>query len=317
MTNDVTVKPAPDTADPTLRLELGIEYQHRYRVPLRLAGQVKSELGVLVGDLIVAAIPANGGKFPVLPRSTQNEPVQRWAVTGDCRLSPMAVWELLRAREANSKKDVILELALLFTTLQPSYRLVGLPGANQPDTTVAVEMTSQGPGIGEVATELVTLRVVIHSSDWAHDYAPAFGVGRFTVVELPVLDAPVAAGHTLSEKLARAAGAVSEMTGDIRAGDWTDCVEHSRSVMELLKTSRADVKALLVQDGLSDAAAEDLLNSVQAGFDFASKFIHEAGPDRKLNPALVARKEDAYYVYAASTGLVDLVARKVARHLKG
>jgi asparagine synthetase B (glutamine-hydrolysing) len=66
-----------------------------------------------------------------------------------------------------------------------------------------------------------------------------------------------------------------------------------------------------VSDGLSDAAADDLLKSIRGAFDFASKFIKKIDRDAGgVSPALVAKKEDAMFVYSNALTLVNLLAAK-------
>ncbi|MCI4326293.1 MAG: hypothetical protein L3K16_01450 [Thermoplasmata archaeon] len=100
------------------------------------------------------------------------------------------------------------------------------------------------------------------------------------------------------------------MEEDVRTGNWNDCVQASRAVAELMKAPE-ELKAVMVADGLTDAASEDLLKAIRGAFDFASKFIKKV--DREaggINPALVARKEDAMFVYSNALTLVNLLATK-------
>lgn len=314
---DASVAPAPNAADPTLRFTVTIDYQFRYTIPLGVFGHAKTEKGVIIGQLQPVGFSQNATHDGVLPRSNQNENTQRRPYTLDCRLTSRGVDALMDAREANPKKDVIVTLELVARFLLPKYRIgpsgltMGPPMGNE--NTVNAEQTNWGPGIAEIKGEVLQVSVKIPASDWANEFAPAFGVGRFLVVELPLPSSPGQAPTPLGERVASAFDAVRTMEADLRSGNWTDCVQHSRAVMELLKLPE-ELKALLVSDGLSEPAADDVLKSVRGSFDFTSKFIKRVERDSGgVNPTLTAKKEDAFFVYSNSVTLVNLLAAKQKR----
>jgi hypothetical protein len=312
---DTQVIPAPDSADPTFRFTHTIRYQYRYQVPVRLTGQVRTSHGRILGDLVELATPENMSKQGILPRSMQNEPLQDRPFILDCRLSPKAIEAIIEEREQNPKKDIQLILQMAVQYLAPSFRLASGDQAGQRPSGDAVlaEPTMWGPGLGEIRSEVATATVTIYASQWSSEFAPAFGVGRYLVVELPEVTSGGQGQSPTQRRISAASEAIVQMQGDINAGHWSECVEHSRAVLELLR-SPDELKPILLEDGLSDEAADDMLKSMKSAFDFASKFLKKtARGSAQLNPALVAKKEDAYYVYSTSVALVNLVARKLTR----
>jgi hypothetical protein len=345
---DVKVKPHPSAADPTLRIEVTREYQQIYNVPLEVRGTASAEDGSVVGELILAPIPENRSKDGILPNPKTNVGNVRRAYHFDCRLTSQGLERLMNCRDRNQRKDVVLNLSFLVTTLKPHFATTGLttvkiedprrlgqlgipiPGGNpvrlvfhawdMPNQEALADLpplaagTSEwGPAIGTYERDVETHTYTIRSSDWIHDFSPVLGVGRFINVELPEPGQMKTKVAGLGARLSRAITALEAMGHDIEEGEWTQCVQHSRAVVELLK-DEATIKGVLVKDGFSEAAGADLMRSVRGLFDFASKFIKQLDPETKdVNPVLAANKEDAYFVYATSVCLVNLLSRKAQR----
>lgn len=345
---DVKVKPHSSAADPTLRVEITREYQQIYNVPLDIRGTVSAEDGSVVGELSLAPTPENGSKDGILPNPKTNVGNVRRTYFFNCRLTPLGLERLLDCRDRNQRKDVILNLSFLVTSLRPHFSTTGLttvkiedprrlgqigvptPGGNTvrlvfhawdlPNQEnladlppLAMGTSEWGPAIGTYQREIETHTHTVRSSDWVQDFSPAFGIGRFITVELPdpIQLKPKASGF--GARLSRAASALEPMRHDIEEGEWTQCVEHSRPVVELLKDESA-VKSILVGDGLSEEAGEDILKSIRGLFDFDSKFLKQLDREKRdVNPVLRAQKEDAYLVYAEVVCLVNLLAKKMAR----
>lgn len=345
---DVKVKPHPSAADPTLRIEASREYRQIYNVPLDLRGTASAEDGSVLGELILAPSPENRSKDGILPNPKTNVGNVRRTYHFDCRLTRFGLERLLVCRDRNQRKDVVLNFSFLVTTLKPHFTTTGLttvqiddprrlgqlgvpiPGGNpvrlvfhawdMPNQEsladlppLAMGTSEWGPAIGTYERDVETHTYTVRSSDWIHDFSPVFGVGRFITVELPEPGQLKTKVAGLGARLSRAIAALETMRHDIEEGEWSQCVEHSRAVFELLKDEPA-IKAVVVQDGLSEEAGSDLLKSIRGLFDFASKFLKQLDRDTKgVNPVLKASKEDSYLVYAEAVCLVNLLARKIAR----
>lgn len=310
---DAVVKPATDASDPTLRFTYTLRFQYRYQIPLGIAGQVRTKSGRIVGDLVDLAVQENAVSFGILPRSNQNEPVQERNYVLDCRLTEHGIAALEEERESDPRKDIHLILTMRGMFLQPTYRMIDRSPASTVEGMVAGDQTRWGPGIGFIESMMLSSNVTIYSSQWTSEFAPAFGIGQFLIVELPVISDHTGPASKLGERIREASIALESMRKDVEAGHWTECIEHSRPVTELLKDPE-EVRVVLERDGLSTSAADDLLKSIRGAFDFASKFIKKVERGGAgLNPTLVAKKEDALYVYSSSVTLLNLIARKAAR----
>ena len=339
----VEIRPLPESVDPTLLVTLTIEFQYGYQVPLRVEGALYSEDKKLLCELVMLPDSSNAGRDAILPRPESNQPQQRRAFLFAARLSDRAIETVLRCRDSNKKKDIILRVSSLLTYFRPTFSVSHLNtlrvdsakwgnvmGVRKPGWTdprfvywepternaegtdvnlVTLESTTSGVGFGEFAREVQNFSVTIPSSDWVQDFLPVFGLGRFLTLDLPI---PEPASE-LDEKLERAVQALSKMDFDIQKGEWADCVEDSRPVWDLLKTENPPVESLITQSFPGEAGT-DLLAAVRKLFTFVSTFVKPLDRDKtRLNPVTIPQKEEAYFVYSTSVTVVNLVAQKLRK----
>ncbi len=164
----------------------------------------------------------------------------------------------------------------------------------------------------EVTTMKFERDLIIAASDWVQDYVPALGIGRSLNMELPMpeeLDLP----DLLKKRFKVVIDDLQKMLDDYKHGEWTDLIEDSRGVYELLKDETL-VRNLLTSDGYPSEAIDDICKCLKALWDFTSKFHHHLDKSKeKLMPELKSSKEEAELIYALSLTLVNLLARKAMR----
>jgi hypothetical protein len=156
-------------------------------------------------------------------------------------------------------------------------------------------------------------RYRVSSSDWVQRFRPAFGMGRYVLLEYPEPES-LRGGEPLGERLADAIEQLQVMSSKLAQGDWTGVMVSSRGVSELIRAESSAVRDLLVESGLPGEAASDLLQGVRALFGYASKYVHRL--DRKGErtiASLDASKEDALMAYALSASLLNAFASKRER----
>jgi len=62
----------------------------------------------------------------------------------------------------------------------------------------------------------------------------------------------------------------------------------------------------------SEEAIDNLYNAIWKFFEFLSKFIHDKDKDGNNYQVLpIPNKEDAYFAYALSIGLLGLIGKKI------
>jgi len=169
-----------------------------------------------------------------------------------------------------------------------------------------------GPTFLSISDVKADLSGTIHASDWIHDFSPQLGIGRFLVAELP-LPETVASGSEFSDRLSKAYKALQEVREKIVSGEWTEAVQKTRPIAELLR-NEALIKETLCKHGGDEVACNSLLGSIKSLFEYGSRFIHKVDKDGKtLPPDILAQKEDAYLVYSMSVSLLNLIAQKARK----
>lgn len=345
---DIIVKPLEKAIDPTFRIEVTHEYAHTYEVPFFITGQAMTEDSRLLGDLRLSSIEkgnAHNEDFLSVQSDYSNQAQRKYDF--DCIVTERGLNHIAACRDTNRKKDVVIKLQFMLYSVKPSIGYVDaghvtvgnvqFPSPDGSGRTLMrqAEVLASGPEemirafndkvrlvrfdsarnsiAGILATQHGPFDHVIRSSDWVQDFAPAFGIGRFISVELPEPQADPRDGGEWQERLNRAIASIRDMTTDVRAGEWGDCVEHSRPLLDFIK-DEASVQTILTSDGLSKEAAEDVLKSIRGLFDFTSKFIKAKDREGKLNPSMTPQKEDALYIYSSAVTLVNLLSRKAVRN---
>jgi hypothetical protein len=65
-------------------------------------------------------------------------------------------------------------------------------------------------------------------------------------------------------------------------------------------------------DQHSEVGFQHLLNSIYNLFEFISKYIHDKDQQQQLNPTPIPLKEDAYFAFALSVGLLNIIGKKIS-----
>lgn len=153
--------------------------------------------------------------------------------------------------------------------------------------------------------------ITIPASDWIHDYAPNFNMGKYLVAEIPIIE-QLKIDDEFSKRISKAIEALLKMQKNIISGDWTEVMEGSRHVIELLRNEPL-IKQILEDDGYTDVVSKEIYESLKNLFKFSSKFHHKLDLDKKIKREFVPKKEDAYLIYFTTAGLVNLLTRKLKR----
>ncbi|MFI5417725.1 MAG: hypothetical protein ACHQ2Y_02340 [Candidatus Lutacidiplasmatales archaeon] len=333
----VTVNPIGESIDPRVKVIAFVNYAPGREAPIAAIATLTSEAGKRVGTPSHALVNSGSAGFPldVLRNPAPAiQPVEN-QLEFQFGLTPTELAHLEDCRNKNRKHDLVLNLIVRLTFLQPMATLhdvtyieevrnrSGYGGSEEKRMYLAAWAPSDKSkggsglltpgGMGSsllcVITEELKGAATVPSSDWTADFIPALRLGSFLVLEIPEIEGLPATGE-LKERLSRARRASDQMRKDLSEGEWNECVKHSRDVWDLTRDEAA-LKPVLVESGLSEPAVDELLAGLRGLFNFASKYLKpiEAG-SRTLNPVLSADKEDAYFVYALSAASLNLVARK-------
>ena len=256
------------------------------------------------------------------------------------RLSYRELAHIERCRELNKKHDVVLTIKSRATSLRASYittytdyyryQVPNVIPRQTEDLIVVHPASRQGGPTGPSIVSpdpnqgLLTLYtedvgqcpVTIPSSDWSHEFAPAFGLGRFLVLEVPQLPVGAEGSGELADRVREASGAIERMRVDLQKGEWTQCAEDARAVVELLNKGDL-IRPLLETNGIRPETAQSLLDGLQGVLAYSHAFHHrvdQAG--QKPVPSVNAESEDAYLAFATSAALLNLVGKKLQKSSK-
>lgn len=327
--------PVRETVEATLRFQLKLNSSE----PGELAGlrlSLYAADGVRLGEEADGHWNMNPAQFAIGMSDQPFHGKEYW-MTVDIRLSERELEHLERCREKNAKRDVALTLEPRTTRLVPSHsahptdvldattlgintrgKVVSVLAAHRKDDQNLSAMILAGPdqngALFWVHSEVSPKYThTIASSDWIAEFAPVFGRGKFLVLEVPE---PAVVGETtgdLAKRVNEAASALEKMKVDIQKGEWTQCAEDARPVVELLNRPEL-IRPLLETNGIQPATAEKLIQGLDGVLKYTHAFHHRAERGgEKVVPAVHAEAEDAYLAFATAGALLNLVARKLAK----
>ena len=162
-----------------------------------------------------------------------------------------------------------------------------------------------------------TISVQISASEWINDFAPVLGLGHFIVAELPLpqnLSIPSDISPELAERIERAIESLGSMGKELQQGEWDSVIKAARPVVEALR--HPSLQTLLTERlNYPQDAADEFRKGVAALFNFSSKSIHVTDQGGDLRQRVSNSKEEAYFVFALCTGLVNLLTRQLAKSM--
>ncbi|MDI1233827.1 MAG: hypothetical protein PSX81_06075 [bacterium] len=162
----------------------------------------------------------------------------------------------------------------------------------------------------------------IPQSEWVKKYAPKLDVGRFLLLELKLPESKKVS--TLWEKLyENLLESIAKMEKANSEGNWKGTIIEARQFLENIKfgdTSkpahkkfRDEFSKLMLNDVHTQEGIDDFLKSIQMMFNFASKYIHGKDKDGNLKPIPNYTKEDAYFFYVFSIGIMNFIGQKISK----
>jgi hypothetical protein len=329
-----SVEPAKDSIDPALHLVVRVRYRPVDEPLLSFTGRLKLEGKQFLGGVEPGYF--SGGSYPfssyaLLPQGTPPAlPEYDTTVEFLFRLSRREVDAIHRVRDIDAQADIHLALAVQAQTFSFGLRAFPIEFlesntqqgkksilAFHPDRTslpgdILIARHDESP-VRLMTSPLPDITVSIPSSHWVRDFAPVFGVGRFLTVNIPKPEQLATADGDLAKRVNEAVSALHQMELDIQKGEWTQCAEDSRPLLELLNRAEL-IRPLLVTAGLPEANAESLLTGLQQVYQYAHAFHHRTERDGKVVEGGVnANPEDAYLAFATAAGLLNLIGRKISR----
>ncbi len=342
--NETRVQAAPNSLNPELIFDVKLSYQKQVEIPLEINGFLFSADGKKIANMHSIISDERKGLLELAASDSGPRQDGKLQIQVIAPLTEKAVDHLHTLRGKHPKGDVILDLRIFVKTLQSEANLSHLylmetsdlppsfpakykqegnkaklvysawkGGFRSEYTNMWIISGNNSPVFLKMRKDELKLKVTISSSDWVHDCAPAFQIGKFSVIEFYLPDY-TPGSETIEERLNEAIKAVKKMEEDIIQGDWNQVIADSRTVAELLR-NQAEFEDLFMRDGYTPEAFTRLNNSINEMFQFSSKFIHklDQSKEKKIMPDIKPSKEDAYLIHALSISLVNLVSKKMQR----
>lgn len=341
-------RPLSDFLEPAIEFPLKLRY-NSLETPLSINGLLASEDGKVLTQLseftnIGGSASKDIGKLGARGTAQDQElqRVNQQDISLVAPLSRAALNHVDSVRDKNRKKDVVFKLSIKARILHssalipPLHRIqpaeIGPPLRERLETMGSQSLITYkyerdyAPHEGNLwlisgNNDAIFLKVrdtqyemsrIVYASNWIHDFAPQLDLGRFVVAELPI-PSPVAVEGEFAGRLNGAFEALQKMEEKVKVGEWTEVMEKSRPVAELLTKSKDVIESLLIEKhGYPEPAARNLTTVVGALFDYGSKFVKKT-KDKELLPKINAEKEDAYLIYSLSVGLVNLLTQKIRK----
>jgi hypothetical protein len=327
-----------DSIEPTLRIFTVVRYDHLSELPISFSARLKLQGGRFIGGASVGTFSGSNIRVSVLWMPNPGTPPPHgdgeMRVEFSFRLTPLEVSAIHLQRGADAHADIQLTLSIQAQAVELKLRpftiefVEGVPrsgGAPRPNLIALHPPTAPGnPGDvlvakgDDVPFRLMThalgdLGVMIPSSHWVRDYAPAFGVGRFMTVDIPEPEtAPSGAGE-LATRVNQAVDALRRMQEDVRKSEWTQCAEDARPVLELLNRQEL-LRPLLRTAGVPEANETALLEGLRQVFTYTHAFHHRVQDGGRVTESAVnAEPEDALLAFGVTAALLNLVAKKLSR----
>jgi|SRR5579871_1435031 len=307
--------------NPTFKFSFQVETDAAREVVMSAAGSLYFPSDTLLAPLFET--PEHDQlEFPLQasPATGAIKPTSRWLRMG-AQLSHRDIDYIESHRAKDRRGDVVLTVRLRVSTLVSTAEswLAEVVGGsqNQPaqivhakhSTGKAILREDPQKGFLLERTAAFDKQHRISGTDWLHDFAPRLGLGRFAVVEIPVISSPTGLG----ERMQKATDAADAAEKALRSGEWDDACRDLRGVWEAFRDYDF-IKDVVKRDGYTEEAAKLLDDAFKSLFNLASKFGHVLDKDRKtVLPELHAKREDAQTLYFLARSALDLIARKAKR----
>ena len=326
--NKIEIQPVTDSINPELTLVINCYLDNKREIPLEISGQILSDdmkklaniHQILQFENMQIVLSAREDRY-------ERELNTNFKLTAPLNHRTLDYIETLRT--SNSKGDVILNIEIFVKFLESKIILSNMilsqknqdgyqtvlykynPEFSNEQINMWILSGNGGPDLINTVNKKYSNQVTIPSSDWVHDYCPVFQIGKFAVFEYLLPEYTEGTG-SIEERLNASINSIQKMENNIIKGEWNEVIEDSRAISELLR-NQEEIKELLLRDGYSEQAFEDLNKSIKELFNFSSKFHHKEDRGKKIMPEIKASKEDAYLIYSLSMNLVNLISKKFQR----
>lgn len=291
--------------NPTLTFDLDIEFYELSEAPVSIGGYLRAADDKVLSHLSETRLPGvDSYEFKMQPERNKDIKIKENRISlfsprVEAILTPIAIEHIEAQRENEKSKSVRLNLDIACKYLE-------MTGKNQfqPNSDFMTMQVRQ-----------IRINEIIKQSDWIQKFAPKLGIGNFLLLELEIPNQKNVP-EFWNQFYSKLSKNVDEMNKFLRSGEWHSTMNTARRFSENIKalSIQKEWKKLLKNDLHSEEGIKNLSDAIQNFFDFTSKYYHEINHQGNHQSIPNSNKEDAYFAYSLSVGLLNLIGRKLARN---
>ncbi len=323
-----SVSPFSNSIIPTIQIAFVIKLASRALL-ITATGSVYSEDGKRISNLVPHQLPYSDISISDIStlQNTQTQEKKPLQLTMLFSLDREALDHIENVRFKNKKRDVVFRfdvkpIILYYTVLRSQER--GEIKKAEIEKNVAIVPESH-----------LSLEYTIPASDWVNDFQIPLGIGKFLIVEIPQLESEKLPNIELREEAKILVQALNEATkylqaieGNLRQGNWNEVVKDSRLLLELFRKTKVTtdnpqnikevIKDILIRTtGLQPSDASSLTEAIDKFSIYTGALHHSVDQSGQIKETIfTGDKEDAYFAYMFSFGLVNLLHRKLKKYLE-
>ena len=331
-----------DSVVPAIKMNFNLTLEYN-EIPVNITAELLSEDNKFLANLSRIGRSQNSSVVKVvqvffntdMPQANQSE----YAYEMVAQLSKESLDYIEKTRERNKKKDVVFRIRTVVEYFKVVIELGNfqrnrIQGHNPPQDAVTFPTGNQtaDPAIRILTSPSNTypfsiskyvpkdFPITIPSSDWISDFQVPLGIGRFMLIDVPLISFEEVAALSgigdfkiLIERINKAKEVLETMEKYLREGEWNLVVSKSREFFELFaKEVKGKIKELIQEStGLEEEPATKLTTAFDNLEDYSSALHHSVKKDGKPVDIYTGGKEDAYLVFYLCVSILNLVSKKV------
>lgn len=303
------IKVNNQSINPTLICSIDLRFDRSIEMPISVSGKLIGSNHKVLSLLNEHQINANYCYGLRLLSKEEKEQSRKENNPDLCHIQLSAELSQLALDSIENQRDKTIDKSIKFTLelVVKSLNLTKDISHNRYDDFIQINI------------EREYLYLKIEQSDWINNYSQKLGIGKFFLLELNVPNEDIP--DFWSDLFDILTTNVSDMEKSIRSGDWRKTMLFARKFFENIKIGdkkkghkifREELNKKMSELQHSEKGIQNLYDGIWQFFEFISKFIHDKDTDGNTYEVLpIPSKEDAYFAYALSIGLLGLIGKKI------
>jgi len=307
--NNPKIKVDSQSINPTLICSMDLEFDRSIEIPISVSGKLIGSNHKVLSLLNEHQINREYNYGLRLlskeekEQSRKDNNSERYYVQLSAELSQLALNSIENQRNKNKDKSINFTIELVIKSLNLTKDI----SDNRYEDFIQINIEQE------------YLHPKIEQSEWINNYSEKLGIGKFLLLELNVPNEHIP--DFWSDLFNKLKTNVFEMENSIQSGDWQKTMLFARKFFENIKIGdkkkghkvfREELNKKMMELQHSEKGIQNLYDGIWQFFEFISKFIHDKDTDGNSYEVLpIPSKEDAYFAYALSIGLLGLVGKKV------